>query len=106
MLVFLAISIMALVVLLFWTHIEVMKGGIYLKRGLGILNGNRRFISDDSVDYVRVILSLNIHMLKIVADKTVRINIDDLTNSSEFLDVMQEKYADKFQTLESTKKYV
>ena len=45
-------------------------------------------------------------MLKIVADKTVRINIDDLTNSSEFLDVMQEKYADKFQTLESTKKYV
>ena len=57
-LVFLAISILALVILLFWTHIEVTKGGIYLKRGLGILNGNRRFISDDGVDYVRVILSL------------------------------------------------
>ena len=106
-LVLLTVAITALVILLFWTHIEVMKGGIYLKRGLGILNGNRRFISDDSVDYVRVILTLRIHMLKIVMDdKTVRIDIDDLTNHSEFLDMMQEKYADKFQILESTKKYV
>ena len=97
----------ALIILIFWTHIEVTKGGISLKRGLGILNGQNYFIEDEEVDYVRVILTLKIHMLKIVmGDKTVRIDIDDLTNHSEFLDMMQEKYADKFQTLESTKKYV
>ena len=105
-LVLLAITIMVLVILLFWTHIEVAEGGIYLKRGFGILNGNRRFISDESVDYVRVIVTLHIHMLKIVmADNTVRVNIDDLTDSRGFLDVIQQKFADRFETMESTRKF-
>ena len=86
--------------------ILIAPNGIYLQRDLNLITGKKIFLDNRDIKAINIMLTISYRWLEIVTpEKTIRIDVDALVNSEEFLRILKERYSNILRSLEDTTKF-